>query len=155
MKFIKYAFVISLLFLTFQLSAQGPQNPFVWRANVKMLNKTEGEVIMKVDIAQGWHLYGTNLPKNGPKPTSFDLTKSTGVKFIGSPKPSEKPVVKFDSMFNLKLNYWTGRVVFRQRFKVTNKNNARIEGNVKYMGCNDETCSAPATFNFSKPVILK
>lgn len=155
MKFLKYAVVLSFLLFAISLSAQGPQSPFVWRANVKMLNQTEGELIMKVDIAQGWHLYGTNLPKNGPKPTRFDLSKSTGVKFVGSPKPSVNPVEKFDSMFNLKLNYWTGRVVFRQRFKVTGKQNPKIVGTINYMGCNDETCSAPATFNFNKPVVIK
>ena len=155
MKLFKYAVILSLLFFGFNLSAQGLQNPFSWRANVKMLNQTEGELIIKAVIAHGWHLYGTDLPKNGPKPTRIDMSKSTGVKFVGKLAQSEKPTVKFDKMFNLKLNYWTGQVVFRQRFKVTDKHNARIIGSVNYMGCNDETCSAPATYNFNKPVVVK
>ncbi len=141
--------------LGFTVAAQGSGNPFSWRANVKMLNANEGEVILKVSIASGWHLYGTDLPKGGPKPTVFDLSKSKGVKFIGKMATSSKPETKMDEMFNLKLTYWTGTVTFRQRFKVTDRANARVEGTVGYMGCNDYTCSPPKTFNFSKPVIIK
>ncbi len=131
------------------------QNPFTWRANVKMKNATEGEVIIKVGVADGWHLYGISLPKGGPKATVFDLTKSTGVKFVGSMTPSVAPVEKQDKMFNLKLSYWVSNVTFRQRFKVVDKAKAKIIGTVSYMGCNDVTCSAPNTFNFTKNVVVK
>jgi len=136
------------------VSAQG-NSPFTWRANVKMINKTEGEIIVKVDVPAGWHLYGTDLPKGGPKPTAFDFSKSSGVKLIGKTIPSVKPVSKDDKMFNLKLTYWTGNVTFRQKFKVTDSSKARIEGTVTYMGCNDNTCSPPSTFKISKPVIVR
>lgn len=142
----------SLLFAwAFSVSAQGP-SPFTWRANVKMINKTEGEIVVKADIPAGWHLYGMELPKGGPKATAFDFSKSTGVKFVGKVVSSTKPITKDDKMFNLRLTYWTGNVTFRQRFKVTDPSKAHIEGVVSYMGCNDNTCSPPTTFKFSKSV---
>lgn len=126
--------------------------PITWRCNVKMTSKTEGEIILKATISEGWHLYGTTLPKGGPKPTSIKFDKSTGVKFIGNPAPSKKPVEMKDPMFGITLNYWSGIVIFRQKFKVTDKAKAHIGGEVIYMGCNDQTCTPPATFNISKKI---
>lgn len=155
-KFINILFLlIAVAIAAPSLSAQNNSGPFTWRSNVKMLSATEGEVIVKVTIAQGWHLYGLQLPTGGPKPTVFDFSKSTGVKLKGKVVASKSPTEKYDKMFELKLNYWTGSVTFRQRFKVTNKRKARIEGTVNYMGCNDNTCSPPATFTISKPVVIK
>lgn len=148
-------FLFSLLLAcAFSASAQG-NSPFSWRANVKMTGSTDGEIIVKVEVPGGWHLYGMDLPKGGPKPTSFDFSKSTGVKLVGKTIPSIKPVSKVDQMFNLTLSYWTGNVTFRQKFKVTDPSKARIEGTVTYMGCNDNTCSPPSTFKISKLVIIK
>lgn len=146
---------MAFAFLLFGAAAQRPESPFTWRANVKMLTATEGEVIVKVTIATGWHLYGTVLPKGGPKPTKFDFSASSGVKFNGTITPSEKPVSKQDKMFNLTVNYWTGTVTFRQKFTVTDATKAKIEGSVTYMGCNDTSCSPPSTFKISKVVPAK
>ena len=148
-------FLMFLLVLAGSAVAANAQNPFTWRANVKMKNATDGEVIIKVGVADGWHLYGMNLPKGGPKATVFDFSKSAGVKFTGSVTPSVSPVEKVDKMFNLKLSYWTSDVTFRQKFKVTDKAKAKIVGTVSYMGCNDVTCSAPKTFDFTKNVVVK
>lgn len=153
--YLKFLFVAFSLLLVFPSVGSAQESPFGWRANVKMLSATEGEVIVKVTIANGWHLYGMNLPKGGPKSTSFDFSKSTGIKLIGKVLQSATPVSKFDSMFNLKLTYWTGSVTFRQKFKVTKPSVAKIEGVVNYMGCNDYTCSPPSTFKISKPIPVK
>lgn len=135
-----------------EASMPAKKSVFGWTSNVKMTSATEGEIILKVTIANGWHLYGMTLPKGGPKPTVFDFSASKGIKLIGSIKASQKPISKFDTMFNLKLTYWTGTVTFRQKFKVTNATNASAAGAVTYMGCNDNTCSPPAKYTFSKAV---
>lgn len=137
------------------LSAAAQQSPFSWRANVKMITATEGEIIVKVTIADGWHLYGTDIPKGGPKATVFDFSKSKGVKLTGKPAASSNPFVSHDKMFGIKLSYWTGTVTFRQRFKVTDRAKAHIDGTVSYMGCNDNTCSPPAVFKISKNIPVK
>lgn len=147
--------ILLLLTVTFPALAQRQTSPFAWRANVKMINATQGEIIIKVNIADGWHLYGTKLPNGGPKPTVFDLSQSKGIKLIGNIKPSVAPTSKVDNMFNLKLSYWTGAVTFRQKFKLLNANGAKVIGTVNYMGCNDKTCSPPAVFEISKPITVK
>jgi len=154
-RIITFISIIMCALTLFSAVAQRAESPFTWRANVKMLSATQGEIIVKVSIASGWHLYGMNIPKGGPKPTRFDFSASTGVKFIGSVTSNVKPISKTDKMFNLTLNYWTGTVTFRQKFNVTNAAKAKIEGTVSYMGCNDISCSPPATFKISKAVPVK
>lgn len=137
------------------MAAQSSQTTFNWTSNVKMTSATQGEIILKVTIADGWHLYGMNLPKGGPKPTAFDFSASKGIKLVGGVTASSKPISKMDKMFNLNLSYWVGNVTFRQKFKVTNAADAFVDGKVSYMGCNDKTCSPPKTFKFSKKVNAK
>ena len=120
-------------------------NNVKWRTSVKMTSPTEGVVSIKAIVADGWHIYGTDLPKGGPKATAFDFSTSTGVKFVGDFKPSVKPETKLDKLFDLKLSYWHGTVVFSRRFKVVNPKNACISGKITYMACNGTSCMPPKT----------
>lgn len=135
-------------------NAQAPA-PINWRITVKMTSATEGVVNLRAVINDGWHLYGTTMPEGGPKATSFSFNGSQGVKFVGTPTPSVKPVKMHDVMFDTDVTYWEGRVLFTQKFKVTDASNAVIKGNVQYMGCNDETCSPPKTQQFTLKIPSK
>jgi len=119
------------------------QEPVRWRMSVKMTSDTEGVVTLRAIVGDGWHLYGTSLPENGPKPTSFSFNGSAGVKFTGSITPSRKPVSVEDKMFGMTLNWWNSNVEFTRKFKVVKKEGARIVANVQYMACNDKTCMPP------------
>lgn len=138
---------ISLIFafILFSVVSISAQKPIKWRSSVKMTSKTEGVVTIKAIIQPGWHLYGTNLPEGGPKATKFDLSSSKGVKFVGQLTPSVKPKTVFDKSFGMNLNWWDQSLSFTQKFKVTDKKNAKIIGSISYMGCNDETCLPPST----------
>lgn len=137
------------MFLLAAIPAQA-QNAIRWRTTVKMTNEKEGVVTVRALVEPGWHLYGTQLPKGGPKPTVLDFSASKGVKFIGDFKPSQKPETKHDDMFGITLNYWSQNVLFTRRFKLTGaKTDALISGKITYMGCNDATCLPPKTESFT------
>lgn len=141
-------FILTLLF-ALTVSAQESVPSVQWRFNVKMTSATEGEVIMKATLAEGWHLYGTKIPANGPKPTIFDFAGSEGVTFISELTASIAPVKIHDDMFGMDLTWWDSDVTFRRKFKVTNPSNAVIAGKVVFMSCNKITCAPPSTQNFS------
>lgn len=128
--------------------AQAP-DAINWRISVKMTSATEGVVNLRAIISDGWHLYGMEMPEGGPKATSFSFAGTEGVKLIGTPKAAEKPQIKLDPMFEAKVPFWEGKVLFTQPFKVTDPAKAVIKGSVSYMGCNDETCLPPKTKSFS------
>ena len=122
------------------------QDAIRWRTTVKMTSDTEGVLTVRALVADGWHLYGTKLPKGGPKPTVLDFSKSVGVKFLDGFKASEAPVTKQDPTFGMALTFWGKNVSFTRRFRLTGaKNKAAINGSITFMGCNDETCLPPKT----------
>lgn len=122
------------------------QNPIRWRTSVKMTSESAGVLTVKAIVTEGWHLYGTKLPADGPKPTVLDFNASSGVKFLEPFKPSIKPVEKTDAAFGMTLNWWDKTVTFSRRFKLTGKKaDATIKGMISYMACNDENCTPPRT----------
>ena len=152
-KILRFSFIVlTMLVSVFSLGAQAPSNPVKWRVNVKMSSATEGEVIMIATIADGWHLYGMNLPKGGPKSTEINLGESTGVKFTGPLTQSVAPKAYHDAMFDMELSCWEKKVTFRRKFKVTDAAKAAIIGEIKFMSCNDVNCSAPSTEKFNKKI---
>jgi len=110
-----------------------------------MTSPTEGVVTVKAIVSNGWHLYSTSLPENGPRPTVLNFSASTGVKYLDDFKPSAKPVSKNDKMFGTTLSWWESNVSFTRRFKVTNASKAVIQGSITFMGCNNVTCLPPKT----------
>lgn len=153
MKNLKYL-LTAILFVTFAFSVQGQsqQKPVSWRISVKMTSKTEGIVTVKATPVQGWHFYGTTLPAGGPKPTSLDFSKSTGVKFLGKTVETPKPKSVHDDMFDLTLTWWDTTARFTRKFKVTDPAKAKVACDVTYMACNDQTCSMPETVSLTKQI---
>lgn len=135
-----------LIMMLFAMGLAVAQDAIKWRTTVKMSNEKEGVLTVKAIVEPGWHLYGTKLPKNGPKPTVLDFSASKGVKFISEFSPSEKPVVKYDDMYEMELNWWSGTVSFSRKFKLTGKKeDAEINGKITFMACNDQNCLPPKT----------
>ena len=137
----KIIFILSFIILA-AVSVQA-QEAIRWRMAVKMTSDTEGVVTLRALVSDGWHLYGTSLPENGPKPTVFNFSGSTGVKFTGDIRSSRKPLTVEDKMFGMTLNWWDANVEFTRTFKVEKKDGAKIVAGIEYMGCNDKTCLPP------------
>lgn len=149
---IKYLISVLLCMVTMTLSMTAQKmedSPIKWRMTVKMTSKTEGTVTLRAIVSDGWHLYGTDLPKDGPIPTSFDFKDSKGVKFIDKFVASPKPEIKKDVNFGMELNQWESNVTFTRKFRLTGAiKDAVISGSVKFMGCNDSNCLPPKTVSF-------
>lgn len=132
-------------------TASAQPNPIKWRCLARMTSATEGVVTVRALIAEGWHLYGLVMPEGGPKATVISLDSSKDVKFTSKLVPSQVPLVKRDAIFDMDVNFWEQKVEFSCKFKVTGPE-PRITGTVTYMGCNDETCSPPATISITAPI---
>lgn len=130
------------------------QSPVKWRVTARLTSETSGVATVKAIVAPGWHLYYTELPAGGPKPTSIDLSASTGVKFNGKLTPSIKPVEKIDKNFGVKLKYWEESVVFTVPFTLDGaREKARVGVSVSYMACDDNTCTPPKKVEVSSAVL--
>lgn len=141
--------LFAVIFFVMSATTASAQNVIKWRATAKMTTQTEGMLTVKAIVSPGWHLYGTNLPEGGPKPTVFDFKGSKGIRFIGDFKPSVSPKKVHDELFGLDLTWWDATVSFTRKFKLTGaKDDAVISGQITYMACNDENCMPPRTETF-------
>lgn len=130
--------------------------PVTWTINARMTDATSGVITLTAVPAEGWHLYGTELPDGGPQATKIDLSKSTGITLEGPLKPSVKPVTVTDKMFDMTLNWWEKPVTFTVAFKLKpGVKTARIKAEVNFMACDNNTCAPPVTETLFKSVRAK
>lgn len=122
--------------------------PITWSFSTRDLSGNEKELIFKASVEDGWHLYGIDLPEGGPIATSFTFDEVKGAKLIGKVKAERTPIFKYDKQFDMELNWFESDVNFVQKIQVTDKN-FDIRGEVRFMGCNDETCLPPTPEEFS------
>ena len=106
------------------------------------------QVVFSATIDEGWHLYGTNIPENGPLPTVFKFEKSEGVVLIGKPEPDKSSITKFDKSFNMELSFFETNVTFIQKIKVEDAAKFALDGYVEFMACDDERCIPPDDHTF-------
>ena len=124
--------------------------PVKWK--IKLDDKggaPEKEIVFTATADKGWHLYDMNLPEGGPVSTSFTFETLNGAELIGQPDPSVKPTTVYDEQFAMNLRWYPGTVSFIQKLKVTDPAKFKVEGEVEFMACNDETCLPPDQIPFS------
>lgn len=142
--------VSSLLFaiMTFVVQAQ-ILTPVQWKITLDDSGAPEKAVVFTATSDDGWHLYDMNLPEGGPVSTSFNFETLKGVELIGTPTSSVKPTTVYDEQFAMNLRWYPGTVSFTQKIKVTDPAAFKVEGEVEFMACNDETCLPPDNISFA------
>lgn len=141
--------ILLILFtLLFSLTAMAQQNPVHFSVQQKQVSPTEVEVVFSAKIDQGWHVYSTNLPADGPTSATLHLDKSEGVTPVGKLTARGKELNVYDKTFEMKLRYFENSVGFVQRYKITAKTYS-IKGYLEYGACNDEMCLPPTQVEFN------
>lgn len=123
--------------------------PIRWTGSARMTGKSEGVITLTATMAEGWHIYGMEVPADGPQPTRFAFTTGKEWKLQGKMTVSPAPVKKMDPTFGAEMTYWERTAVFTQKFKLSDTSLSQIRCSVTFMGCNDQTCLPPATENFN------
>ena len=137
-----------LFTLLFSLTAMAQQNPVRFSVQQKQVSPTEVEVVFTAKIDQGWHVYSTNLPADGPTSASLHVDKAEGLTPVGKLTTRGKELNVYDKTFEMKLRYFENSVGFVQRYKITAKTYS-IKGYLEYGACNDEMCLPPTQVEFN------
>lgn len=130
-----------------QIAAAQIVTPVKWEFTQTPQNDTVLLLQYRAVIEPGWHLYGTELPDGGPQPTTVTYTKAEGVELKGTLQADREGTEKYEPLFELLLTWYSGEVTFTQEARITSPD-YEIEGNIRYMGCNDMTCLPPTTEEF-------
>ncbi len=128
-------------------------SPITWDNSIEMTSETDGKIVFKAAVDNGWHLYGLALPDGGPRPTTFRFDRVEGAVLVGDVKPSRPAPETVDMIFHLKLAWWDSDVSFEQQFKLdSGSKGCVIAGVIIYQGCNDQSCIPPTKEEFELSV---
>ncbi len=140
--------ILALVFVTLTIQAQ-IHHPVKWKINLEDSPSAEKEIVFTATIDKGWHLYDTNLPEGGPVSTSFTFETLQGAELSGQAAANTKPTIVYDEQFKMNLRWYANAVIFSQKVKITNPKKFKVEGEVEFMACNDETCLPPERESFA------
>ena len=138
-------FILSLFLLVTVLQA-GAQKPVTVSHE---LTAKGSEVVIEfiAEIADGYYMYSTDIPKGGPKPTYVKFTEIEGAELVGELAPVEEALSKYEPVFDMQVTYFKEFASFTQSFKVLEKN-FKLKGTLNYQSCGDMGC-VPGRYDFT------
>ena len=142
---------LSFLFLCFvccSMFAPQLQQPVKWSISLSEKESSSSTILFSALVEEGWHVYTTSLPDDGPVPTQIFFDSLSNVILVGDLE-SETPIVtKYDEAFAMNLSWYDGNVNLSQSIKIEDSTDFFIRGYVRFMCCNEESCMPPKNVEF-------
>ena len=149
-KHMKKAILIIFALLTTSILNAQIKTPVKWNITCGEIdNNITITLTFKANIDDGWHIYGMEMPQEGPTPTSFNYTLKKGATPAGSTTANKKAKCGMDNLFGMELCEYSGTVTFQQKMKVSQENGYKIVGYVEYMACDNTNCLSPTKEEFT------
>ena len=103
-------------------------------------NDCKLEVIIDVDIVEGWHINSHVLPEGSFSiPTNITIEKSKNYKFrAGIIEP--KPILEFDEMADEMMSYHHHKFTLKKKITSNSKKDYVLKGVFSFQTCNDVKC---------------
>ncbi len=141
---------ISLLFFLLFASLGFSQvlTPVKWQFQLNELGNKEYELVFEAAIDETWHLYGQDLPTGGPIPTTFVIDSTDKFEFVGKVISVTPPEEIHDAAFDMDLQIYSEKAVFKQIIKSKSEDPFTVKGYVEFMSCDDERCLPPDEVDF-------
>lgn len=111
-----------------------------WQFSGVEERKGEWTMVATARLDEGWHLYSQHLEPGGPMPVSFHFDRSKDFTLAGKTKEYGVEKKGYDSTFLMKVSWFEGRVVYKQRVKVNGV--VQVRGSVDFSVCSEEMCVA-------------
>ncbi len=145
----KYIIILTgLVFLINNNSISQVFDPVKWTFESKEINNKKVDLIFEATIDPGWHLYGLNIPENGPIATSIIFTDTAGYEITGKAVSVTNPEIKYDPIFGIDLELFSDKATFKQQIEKITKEDLTITGYVEFMSCDDQRCLPPKEVEF-------
>lgn len=155
MKRMTTAVITALIALLVHGIAAAAPSHVEWSARIENKTAEKGTLIITANIESGWHIYGVDMPDMGDEPgvpdaTSIEVEPTAGLVMTSATTTDSKPTVHFDEFLNLNLPWLQGTVELKRDFELSDGvKGVNIKGYVKFMACNDNSCTPPAKYEFS------
>jgi thiol:disulfide interchange protein DsbD len=139
--------ILFVFFISFVCNAQILE-PAKWNFSMSEPKDGVAEIVFDVAIDDGWHVYGMNLPPDGPVATKFVFETVQNAELLGDVECGSVLVKKKEPTYNnMELEWYEKSAKFTQKVNV--KDGYYVSGYVEYMACDDNACLPPAKEKFS------
>lgn len=136
-------FVALVALMVCGATAQNPQ-PVKWTFSNVPSGKNGGTIVATATIEKGWHMYGLDLPKGGPQPTTFTVSTPDGIVFADETITMPKATITHDTSWDMDLSWWDNKVTLKKKYTRKGKG-GEVELKVRYMVCSGDRCLPPTT----------
>lgn len=136
-----------ILFITSCLFTWAQGTPVHVTVNERKISTDEVELAFAATIDKGWHVFGTNVPTDGPTPTTINIEQLKGAKAIGSLITHGQEKEEPSMAFGMTLRFYEQSVTFSQKFRLTG-GDYHIKGYLQYATCNARMCMPPTNVEF-------
>ena len=143
----KLSIIILSLFVSVSVSGQ-IIDPVIWSFGYESIGENQYEIVLRVSIEEGSHIYGMEVPEGGPIATNIRFAEDKRLSFENNIVSNIQPNKKYDEAFEMEIATFEGKVEFRQPIKST-VSDFTVRGYVEYMSCNNISCSPPKEVEFS------
>ncbi len=146
--FKSFAFLFSLLVLfscdsnsqsLSGLSSNKIVDPVSWTQESKKIGENEYLLIFKATADEHWHFYSQYT--EGTMPMAFYFDDIKGYELVGKVSESPKPKEEYDDLLGGLTKYWDKTATFKQKVKITSKEEADIHGAIEFQACIDGACT--------------
>ena len=125
-----------------------------WSQELKMVSDNEAELIFNAAIEEGWHLYTTDVPADGPLPTTIRIDVMEGAEMVGELTTVGEVHTEYEPMFEMNLSSFSHAGQFVQKIKLLDTENYKIEGLLEGQACCEGACMpVESFFTFSKGAV--
>jgi DsbC/DsbD-like thiol-disulfide interchange protein len=162
-----FAFLLALApvgaLLAGTLGAQSPPRSVSWSmaldppGEVAAARGGRLTVAVTARIAEGWHVYGTDDLKDGPRPLAITLPAGQPFTAAGKLRAPE-PDRDFDASFNQVTTFYARTTTFRLPVAVAKgapRGEASIAVAVAFQACDGRICLPGRTVKLSAPVQIR
>lgn len=147
--------VIFLLLILFATPAFSQVfDPVSWDFGYEEKGENLYEIVLTATIEEHSHIYSMSLPEGGPIPTTFHFNELNDFTLDGNVKQIGNAEEVYDEGFEMKVTYFSNKVVYRQTIK-SDKPSFAVTGYVNYMACDNKQCSPPKDVDFSVNITAK
>ena len=136
-------FVILILALMGQIYSFAQPNPATWSTQVKKVNDSIYNLVMKVKLDDHWHAYSQRT-KGTEQPITFEFENGTFER-IGQVVEQTKPKAEYDPYAKDTTRYFSSSASFLQKIKVTSAKDVKIKCVVGFQLCTKGQCIPPDT----------
>ncbi len=140
---------LALLFVILSVSGHAQiQDPVKWSSKIEKINDQEFLITLNGTIEPKWHMYSQHTPEGGPLPTEFIFNNTEGNYDVLGKAEESQYTKQFNDVFGVDEYYFADNVTFKQKIKVTNPANKRIELDLFYQACIDVCINQDKFFVF-------